>query len=142
MEIMKVFSDSYDEERIYSVLMNEEELALFSEIQKEFSNATNKALKKAWVKSQGGRQALRDRVGIEVGAVPGFWGVPGKNINRSINVRAMESGLGESASTRRLAEGSEIKINPKNPGKRFYDHENFAGNKRANKEIMGYFKSL
>ena len=36
MEIQKVFSDMYDEERIYSVLMNEDEIALFSEIQKEF----------------------------------------------------------------------------------------------------------
>lgn len=39
MEIMKIFSDSYDEERIYSVLMSEEELMLFSEIQKEFASA-------------------------------------------------------------------------------------------------------
>ena len=36
MEIMKIYSDSYDEERIYSVLMSEEELYLFSEIQREF----------------------------------------------------------------------------------------------------------
>ena len=37
MEIQKIFSDEYDEERLYSVLMNEEELALFSELQKEFA---------------------------------------------------------------------------------------------------------
>ena len=36
MEIQKVFSDEYDEERYYSVLMNEEEVVLFSELQKEF----------------------------------------------------------------------------------------------------------
>ena len=136
---MKVFS-SYDEERIYSVLMSEEELMLFSEIQKEFGNTANKALKNAWVKSQGGRQALRDRVGREVGATSGTWGLPTKNLNRSINVRAMEAGAGASASTRGLAEGSGMKIGSKKPGKRFYDHDNFAGNKSANKQIMGYFK--
>ena len=38
MEIQKIFSDQYDEEKYYSVLMNEEELALFSEIQKEFAS--------------------------------------------------------------------------------------------------------
>ena len=41
MEIMKVFSSyddyGYEEERLYSVLMDENELALFSEIQKEYS---------------------------------------------------------------------------------------------------------
>ena len=36
MEIQKIFSDEFDDERYYSVLMNEEELVLFSEIQKEF----------------------------------------------------------------------------------------------------------
>ena len=39
MEIIKVFSDSYDEERLYSVLMDEEEIMMFSEIQKEFATA-------------------------------------------------------------------------------------------------------
>ena len=32
MEIQKIFSDMYDEERIYSVLMNEDEIALFSDL--------------------------------------------------------------------------------------------------------------
>ena len=31
MEILKIFSDANDEERLYSVLLSEEELALFSE---------------------------------------------------------------------------------------------------------------
>ena len=46
MEIQKIFSDMYDEERIYSVLMNEDEIALFSEIQKEFNSKAQKALRK------------------------------------------------------------------------------------------------
>ena len=37
MEIQKIFSDYYDEERYYSVLMDEEELALFSSA-KEIAN--------------------------------------------------------------------------------------------------------
>ena len=50
MEIQKIFSEIDTDERIYSVLMSEDELALFSEIQKEFGDVkkANKALKKAW----------------------------------------------------------------------------------------------
>lgn len=35
MEIMKIFSDVEGTEKLYSVLMNEEELALFSEVKEE-----------------------------------------------------------------------------------------------------------
>ena len=34
MEIQKIFSDMYGEERLYSVLMTEDEVALFSEVKK------------------------------------------------------------------------------------------------------------
>ena len=34
MEIQKVFSDVYDEGRLYSILMSEDEMALYSEFQK------------------------------------------------------------------------------------------------------------
>lgn len=55
MEIQKIFSsyDGYEEERLYSILMSEEELVLFSELQKEFSG-TNKIAQeivKGWEKS-------------------------------------------------------------------------------------------
>jgi len=43
MEIQKIFSEIDTDEKIYSVLLNEEELALFSEIQKEFSSKAQKA---------------------------------------------------------------------------------------------------
>lgn len=36
MEIQKIFSDMYGEERLYSVLMTEDEVALFSELQDRF----------------------------------------------------------------------------------------------------------
>jgi hypothetical protein len=38
MEIQKIFSEIDTDEKLYSVLMSEEELALFSEIQKEFAS--------------------------------------------------------------------------------------------------------
>ena len=38
MEVMKIFSDIEGDERLYSVLMDEEEMYLFSEIQKEFTS--------------------------------------------------------------------------------------------------------
>ena len=37
MEIQKIFSEVNTDEKLYSVLMNEDELAFFSEIQKEFA---------------------------------------------------------------------------------------------------------
>ena len=56
MIIQKIFSDLEEEEKIYSVLLDEEELSLFSEIQKEFTGAVkraNKAVKRAWLEKQG-----------------------------------------------------------------------------------------
>ena len=55
MEIMKVFSSyddyGYEDERLYSVLMSEEELTLFSEIQKEFAFKDYKGLTKEQAKA-------------------------------------------------------------------------------------------
>ena len=50
MEIRNIYEDSYGDERLYSVLMDEDEVSLFSELQKEFGlvKAANKAAKKAW----------------------------------------------------------------------------------------------
>ena len=99
MEIQKVFSDMYDEERLYSVLMNEDELALFSEIQKEFNSQSQKELRKRLETQIGngnsvrGRQLLNDRkIADELGTtlkynkktgLPGFLSKNG--INQSIN---------------------------------------------------------
>ena len=49
MEIQKVFSDYYDTERMYSVLMSEDELRFYSELQKEFGikEALGKYISKA-----------------------------------------------------------------------------------------------
>ena len=45
---MKVFSSYNEDERLYSVLLNEDEMYLFSEFQKEFNSKAQKALRKAW----------------------------------------------------------------------------------------------
>lgn len=39
MEILKIFSDANDEERLYSVLLSEEELVLFSEVKDDLAVA-------------------------------------------------------------------------------------------------------
>lgn len=44
MEIQKIFTDTEGYERLYSVLLSEEELSLFSEIQKEFNSKAAKLL--------------------------------------------------------------------------------------------------
>ena len=46
MEIQRIYSEVDTEERLYSVLMNEEELALFSEYQKEFARKDYEGLSK------------------------------------------------------------------------------------------------
>ena len=46
MEIQKIFTDTEGYEKLYSVLMSEEELTLFSEIQKEFAFKDYKDLTK------------------------------------------------------------------------------------------------
>ena len=46
MEIQKIFSNVEDpEENLYSVLMSEDELSLFSEFQKEFNSKAQKEYK-------------------------------------------------------------------------------------------------
>ena len=52
MEIQKIFSEIDTDERIYSVLMEEDELALFSEIQKEFNSKAAKERNNKWRHSQ------------------------------------------------------------------------------------------
>lgn len=46
MEIMKIFSDTEGNEKLYSVLMTEDEISLYSEFQKEFNSKAQKALRK------------------------------------------------------------------------------------------------
>ena len=47
MEIQKIFSDEYDEERLYSVLLDEEEMALFSDIYEQRNFVSYRKLAKA-----------------------------------------------------------------------------------------------
>ena len=57
MEIQKIFSDMYGDERLYSVLMTEDEVMLYSEFQKEFGvfqDIANSGLKRTY-KKYGGR---------------------------------------------------------------------------------------
>lgn len=42
MEITKIFSDNQDNERLYTVLMNDDELRLYGEFQKEFNSKAAK----------------------------------------------------------------------------------------------------
>ena len=46
MEIVKVFSEVDTEEKLYSVLMDEDEILLFSELQKEFARRDYAGLSK------------------------------------------------------------------------------------------------
>ena len=49
MEIRNIYEDYSGDERLYSVLMNEDEIALFSALeQREFNSRSQKALRRAW----------------------------------------------------------------------------------------------
>lgn len=52
MEIQKIFSEIDTDERLYSVLLSDDELALFSEIQKEFNSKAAKERNNKWRHSQ------------------------------------------------------------------------------------------
>lgn len=70
MEIRNIYSSydnyGYEDEKLYSVLMDEDEVSLFSELQKEFGlvKAANKAARKAYERSMAAGQ-LRS-LGMEV----------------------------------------------------------------------------
>ena len=67
MEIQKIFSEIDTNEKLYSVLMSEDELALFSEIQKEFNSAT-KVLNKKYFKEVASKSGMPFK-----GSKPGVW---------------------------------------------------------------------
>ena len=58
MEIQKVFSDYYDTERMYSVLMSEDELRLFSKIQ-DLDYIADQETRKKEVRHAGAKKALK-----------------------------------------------------------------------------------
>ena len=59
MEIQKIFSNLEDpRENLYSVLITENELRLYNEIQKEFNSKSMKALRNAWELAAGQKAGI------------------------------------------------------------------------------------
>lgn len=88
MEIQKVFSNIEDpEETLYSVLMNEEELSLFSELQKEFNSKSMKALRNVWESAAGQKAGIPKYVskGYKTIANPEFKRKARKVAKESVN---------------------------------------------------------
>lgn len=72
MEIQKIFSDEWDDERLYSVLMSEEELMLFSEDEEDQKNRTSKLLGGAGIAAAGvigGRSLGHNLVGKTINSL-------------------------------------------------------------------------
>ena len=121
MEIQKIFSNIEDpEENLYSVLMSEEELSLFSELQKEF-----------------GDRGLKDALlGSHVGYTSGLDGT------KTVYTHGKGSSLNGSTLSRKLGDGS-WKTNISNPElhKRILKdrthplHEKFAANVKAGRTL-------
>ena len=88
MEIQKVFSNIEDpEENLYSVLMSEEELSLFSEFQKEFNSKSMKALRNVWESAAGQKAGIPKYVskGYKTIANPEFKRKARKVAKESVN---------------------------------------------------------
>ena len=73
MEIQKIFSDMYGEERLYSVLMTEEELALFSEVKENKNKKKNKNKDRIELRNIKSHRGL-GRSLIMGGAIPAYLG--------------------------------------------------------------------
>lgn len=58
MEIQKIFSEDNGEERLYSVLLDDIEMELFSEFQKEFNSKSMKALRNVWESAAGQKAGI------------------------------------------------------------------------------------
>jgi hypothetical protein len=65
MEIQKIFSEIDTGEKLYSILLSEEELALFSEIQKNFTRGEKEAIKQIWKRTNGLRSLPNGITNIE-----------------------------------------------------------------------------
>lgn len=81
MEIQKIFSELGGEEKLYSILLDETEMALFSEFQKEFNSKAQKRLRRYHDYKVG--QARIDRINpesAEAAFIHGMASYPGDNI--------------------------------------------------------------
>ena len=92
MEIQKIFSELGGEEKLYSVSLDETEMILFSEFQKEFNSKAQKALRKKWEIKEGLKAAQADEFGASmakgrVNLAKG--GNPILGINKPVSVEEM-----------------------------------------------------
>ena len=92
MEITKIFSELGGEEKLYSVSLDETEMILFSEFQKEFNSKAQKALRKKWEIKEGLKAAQADEFGASmakgrVNLAKG--GNPILGINKPVSVEEM-----------------------------------------------------
>ena len=92
MEITKIFSELGGEEKLYSISLDETEMILFSEFQKEFNSKAQKALRKKWEIKEGLKAAQADEFGASmakgrVNLAKG--GNPILGINKPVSVEEM-----------------------------------------------------
>ena len=83
MEIQKIFNELGGEEKLYSISLDETEMALFSEFQKEFNSKAQKRLRRYHDQKVG--QARINRInpeGAETAFIHGMASYPGEKIKR------------------------------------------------------------
>ena len=92
MEITKIFSELGGEEKLYSVSLDETEMILFSEFQKEFNSKAQKALRKKWEIKEGLKAAQADEFGASMAkgrVILAKGGNPILGINKPVSVEEM-----------------------------------------------------
>ena len=152
MEIQKIFSNVEDpEENLYSVLISEEELSLFSEFQKEFNSKAQKALRKAWdVKNANKvKEAFKDvpqhfeKYKVSIGRANNpFKSLGGRNVSvgsaggNTLNSRINTKGLIEEGLTPVRKSDRMFKSIAKNRGGITGETEFLGGVSSGNREII------
>lgn len=96
MEITKIFSEIGGEEKLYSISLDETEMILFSEFQKEFNSKSQKALKRKWETNEGLKAAQADEFGASMArsnVMHKKGGSPILGINKSVSQDEMAVNL-------------------------------------------------
>ena len=125
MEIQKIFSDFQGEERLYSVLLSEDEVRLFASAQA----LANKVAKNNIIKKMGGRAALKNSINAGYSSPVG-------NIHSKINFKTMNSGPNSSRAS--LGVGGKVS---KAKRKKFLGEDYYHGNSTGENLLSLYNKN-
>lgn len=148
MEIQKIFSELGGEEKLYSISLNETEMILFSEFQKEFNSKAQKKLRRFYDAEVGADRLYRiSPSGAETAYIYGKASYPGENVKRAYREGnsdwhiKTETRPGVSAEKAKRLENNVSKLKSQNP-KWFKYQMNLVGGRDRLNSTYGYSDEL